>query len=380
MRRSWFAAAAVVFVFGMVAARWDAGTGFTSLLRFAEHFPLPRVPALAGVPVATVPGNGYDGQYYSQLAVQPDVRLPAVRAALDNPAYRARRILLILTAHILGGGNPSLTLEIYALQNVVVWLALGWLMLREVDPISGLPRAAVWSACMLGIGSLDNIRMGLVDLAPVLMFAAGVALVRSGRPRGAVAALALAGLTRETSLLGGALLAPVTDGRSGARPGPGRWLRAAARWALAAAPVLLWTAWLRHNVPASGLPFRGNFGWPPLPFLRNCATCLRHIAAGDLGSRWVFGLIAGAGLAGQSIFLLLRPRWTEPWWRVGVGFAVLFWFLGDDVWHGYWAAARVVLPMTFAFNLLAPRDRWFWARFTAANAGLMVHGIWRMLP
>lgn len=376
VRRSWFAAAAALFVLAMVAVRWDSGTGFTSLLRFAEHFPLSRVPALSGVPVRTVPGNGYDGQYYSQLAVQPDVRDPAVRAALDNPAYRARRILLIATAHLAGGGNPWLTLQVYALQNILVWLVLGWLILREVDSFPGLSRAAAWSACMLGIGSLDCVRMGLVDLAPVLMLAVGAILVRSGRPRLALGAMALAGLARETSLVGGALLAGPRDAVGGIRA----WLRTAALWALAAAPVLLWAAWLQANVPGSGLPIRGNFGWPPVPLLRSWSACLAHLAAGEFRSRWIFGLLCGANLAYQSLFLLLRPRWDEPWWRIGIGFAVLFWFLGDSVWHGYWAAARVVLPMTFAFNLLAPRDRWFWVRFGAANAGLMAHGIWRMLP
>jgi hypothetical protein len=36
--------------------------------------------------------------------------------------------------------------------------------------------------------------------------------------------------------------------------------------------------------------------------------------------------------------------------------------------------------MTFAFNLLAPDDRRFWLRVIVANAGLVLHGIWRMLP
>jgi hypothetical protein len=372
MRRSWFAAVAAVFVLGMIAARWDASTGLSCLLRFPSRLPMPRIPALAQVPVATVSGSGYDGQYYGMLAVSPDLRDPAVRRAFDLPAYRARRILLPITAHVLGGGNPWLTLQVYALENAVIWLALGWLILREVEPFSAGQAAGVWFGCMLGIGSLDCVRMALADLAPVLLLAAGVALVRSGRPRGALAALAFAGLARETSLLGGALLC---------EPGKDRaWASSLARLGLAAAPIVLWSVWLGLNVPGDGAPIHGNLGWPPLPFIRSCATCLRHLAGGDFGSRWLFGLLGGAGLAYQSLYLILRPRWSEPWWRVGVGFAALFWVLGDEVWHGYWAVARVVLPMTFAFNLLVPRDRWFWARIGAANLALVLHGVWRLLP
>jgi len=64
----------------------------------------------------------------------------------------------------------------------------------------------------------------------------------------------------------------------------------------------------------------------------------------------------------QWLFFALRPRWGEPWWRIGAAYAVLMVFLGDAVWEDYpGAALRVLLPMTLAFNLLAPRGRrWLW--------------------
>lgn len=376
MRRSWVVAAAVVFFLGMVAFRWDTRTGFTSLLRFGEAPWLSRIPALSAVPVATVHGTGYDGQYYSQLAVDPELRNPAVLAATDSVPYRARRILLIWTAHVLGHGNASLTLEIYALQNVVVWLALGWLLWRELSSVPKNMATAAWCCCMLSLGALDSVRMGLVDLAPVLFLLLGVRWIRAGRPLATVTALALAGLTRETSLVGGGLLA---------RPARGKeawWLPGAGLvcWAVAALPVLAWAAWLNRNVPGPGILVAGNLGWPVFAFAQHLVACARHIAGGDYDSRWVFGLFGGISLAYQSVSLLARPRWSEPWWRAGVGFAVLFWCLGGSVWKGYWAAARVVLPMTFAFNLLSVKDRRFWLRMSAANLPLVLHGMWRMLP
>jgi hypothetical protein len=380
MRRSWLVAAAVAFFLGMVAVRWDARTGFTSLLRFGESSSLPRVPALSSVPIATVPGTGYDGQYYSQLAVALRLRDPAVWAAIDSASYRARRLLLIATAHLLGFGNASLTLEVYALQNVVIWLALGWCLWRELASVPKDRAAAIWCACMLSLGSLDSVRMGLVDLAPVLLLAWGVSLVRSGRQWTAMACLALAGLARETSLVGGALLFRRAANGHGSIPARRGLGEGALRWALAAIPVIAWAAWLARNVPGPGVMVQGNLDWPAAGLVRSWATCAAHIADGNLGSRWVFGLLGGLSLAFQSVSLIARPRWSEPWWRVGAGFAVLFWFLGGSVWKGYWAAARVVLPMTFAFNVLSPRDRWFWIRMSAANLPLVVHGIWRMLP
>jgi hypothetical protein len=371
MRPAWLVAAAVAFMLGMVAVRWDARTGFTSLLRFGESSALPRIPALATVPVATVPGIGYDGQFYSQLAVSPDPRDPAVAAALDSAPYRARRILLSWTAHVLGGGRAALILDVFALQNVVVWLALGWLLWRELASAPRRRAALVWCCCMLSLGSLDSIRMGLVDLAPVLFLALAAARIRSGRPGPAVAAVALAGLARETSLLGGLVLF---------EPGRHRPLQGCLRVALAALPLLAWAAWIHANVPGRGALLKGNLDWPAVGFVRSCWTCAGHIASGDLDTRWVFGLLGGLSLAWQSVGLLARPRWSDPWWRAGVGFAVFFWFLGGSVWKGYWAAARVELPMTFAFNLLAVKDRRFWSTMAVANLPLVLHGMWRMLP
>src|SRR5271157_5045663 len=130
-------AAAVIFVLAMVALRWDGRTGFTSLLSFGgpkwEH----RLVVLRSMPLAKDRGFGYDGQFGAQLAVAPDPRPQEIRSALDNPVYRSRRIFLAWTAHIIGGGNPWTVLQVYALQNVAVWLGFSWLLWRE---LKGVPR------------------------------------------------------------------------------------------------------------------------------------------------------------------------------------------------------------------------------------------------
>jgi hypothetical protein len=62
----------------------------------------------------------------------------------------------------------------------------------------------------------------------------------------------------------------------------------------------------------------------------------------------------------QWLFFVLRPRWRDPWWRLGASYSVLMVVLGDAVWEGYpGAASRVLLPMTLAFNVSLPRGgRW----------------------
>jgi hypothetical protein len=358
----------------MVAARWDARTGFTSLLSFGgpkfEH----RLPVLRALPIARDPGTGYDGQFGAQLAVAPDPRGPKIRDALDNPAYRSRRILLSWTAHVFGAGNPWRVLQAYALQNVAVWLALSWLVWRELRPASGARSAAIWFSCMMTVGALDSIRLSLTDLPAILLLALAVAALAKGRPWLATGAFAVAGLTRETSLLGGAALWPArTQGKRA-------WILGAARCSCAVLPLVLWTGWLARKLSPDGLLGSNNFAWPAVAFVRHCAQCAAHLESGDFSSRQIFGLIGALGLGFQSVHVLLRPRWSEPWWRVGAGFALLLWVLGDGVWEGYWAASRALLPMTFAFSILLPDDRRFWPRLIFANAGLVIHGIWRMIP
>jgi hypothetical protein len=46
--------------------------------------------------------------------------------------------------------------------------------------------------------------------------------------------------------------------------------------------------------------------------------------------------------------------------------------LGPAVWEGHpGAIARIMIPMTIAFNILLPRDRWFWPLWILGNAGVM---------
>jgi hypothetical protein len=367
-------AIAVIFVLAMVALRWDSRTGFTSLISFGgpkwEH----RLPELRALPLAKDPGTGYDGQFGAQLAVAPDPRTKEIANALDNPAYRGRRIFLAWTAHVIGGGDPWTVLQVYALQNVAVWLALSWVVLGE---LKGMPRqraVMVWTCCMMTIGALDSVRQSLSDLSGVFLLALAVLALRKGRRWAAVVALAVAGLVRETSLLGATVLWP--NGSPGKRP----WLAALASCALAILPLLAWVAWLSWAVPQANALGKGNFDWPGVSLLRHCRICAGQLAGGNYDSRYLFGLVGALGLGFQSVDILLRPRYSELWWRIAVGFALLFWVLGDNVWKGYWSAARAVLPMTFAFNLLSSADRRFWTRMSLANAGLVAHGIWRMLP
>ena len=77
----------------------------------------------------------------------------------------------------------------------------------------------------------------------------------------------------------------------------------------------------------------------------------------------------------QLIVLLAVCSRNRPWWRVGIASCALMACLGPAQWEGHvMAATRVLLPMTFAFNVLLPRNRWFWPLFVVGNLPT-VHGL-----
>lgn len=402
-------------VLALVACHWQPDTGFTALIRFGENYATTQLPEVRALPVALAPATGYDGQFYAQIAVAGDLERDALETAVPDLSYRARRILLPALAHGLGFGDPWTILQVYALLNIVAWLALAWIWARECR-ISTRDGFARWAVAMLSLGALDSVRMSLTDLPATLLIVLGTRALIAGRTRFAALWLACGGLIRETAILAALRHGPADSGENGTprhaanrstderRAGsgthggivgnethaptssvietkirsrePGR--RFILRWAWRAAvalPIVAWSILLRIQFPDAPSNIVGNFDWPGASFARHLLRCTSELAGSIFDSRHLFGLLGGLGLAGQSLYVLLRWRDPSPWLRTALPFAILFWFLGDYVWHGYWAAARVCLPLTFAFIRTAPLTPFFFL----TNLSLL-HAIYRLLP
>jgi hypothetical protein len=358
--------AAILFVFAMVAVRWNQVTGFTGLIQFGDDWKAKRLPVLKDTLVATVPDGGYDGQFYAQIAVEPHVTSPDLQNALDDPAYRSRRILLPLVAHVLGHGEPFDILQVYAMLNFICWLALARIWWNEVGATEK-HGAFVWLACLLSLGALDSVRLSLTDLPATLALVLAARAAQSSRPHLAALWCLLGGFIRETSVFGAMMI----NSNKVGTPSKSWLLRGAC-----VLPPVLWCAWLAWKIP--GDSELGLFNWPGLGFAQQIVKCADELAHGHFDSRYLFGLIGALGMAYQSIYLLRRWREKDAWIRLGLPFAIMFWFLGAYAFSGYWAVARACLPMTFAFNRLLPGDRRFWLSFIAGNL-FALHGIWRML-
>jgi hypothetical protein len=334
-----------------IARFYDPQTRFTSLISFGDRFAARRLPQLHDVPLYTfADGDGYDGQFYAQIAVAGNPLDPGLRSALDSAPYRSRRVLLPVLAYLIGLGRPAWVVNVFALSNLICWWLLAWVLARWWFPPDDLHNLLRWVGTLFGGGMIVSVTHSLTDGPALLFIALGMRCLERNRGWLGAVLLALGGLVRETSVLcAAALLPPASGGRSA-------WLRAVARAAACLLPAIIWAGVLHldygHSAGAR------NFDLPLAAFVEKVGqivTVWRSRGFGFSIRDEVWGVLA---LVVQVAFIACRPKPSQGWWRIGAGFAVLWTVLGAAVWEGWPSAAtRAVLPLTLAFNILAPRTR-----------------------
>ncbi len=362
-------AAAVVAFLASLPQYYQRTTGFTTLICFGDQFDSTALRAVYDAPhVIHYQSSGYDGQFYAQLAVVPLLRDRRLDHALDNPPYRARRILFAWTAYLLGLGRPASILKAYAVQNIIAWLLLAWLLLRWFPPTRAR-NFVPWFGCLFGVGLAGSFRFALLEGPSMVIIVLAVWAAERNRSWLAAALMGLAGLARETNVLASGLLVR-------AIPRTRRDVLALAGQAcLVAAPFLLWAAYVKSIYPAFSysnpdsfaVPFSGYVGkWAEV------ASDVRRFGWHTFGRYNVALMIA---ITVQAGYLALRWDWRSPWWRVGAAYCALLPLLSFPVWGGYpGAAPRVLLPLAFAFNAQVVKSRWFWPLVILGNLSVW-HGI-----
>jgi hypothetical protein len=340
------------------------GKGFTYLVKFGQLESSRYLPELKAVNHYEIEGtHGYDGQFYAQIAMHPQLGDPALRDAVDGVVYRARRILFCWTAYALALGDPVRALHIYAVQNIVAWLALAALLWRWF-PATSWSNFLRWAGVLFSVGLVGSVNGALTDGPSLLLIAAGAALAEAGRPWWSAALLGLSGLGKETNVLAGAALAPKEGAEVRA------WMKAVGRLALVALPLAIWLVtlktWLGEAMDAGAR----NFAPPLVAYAGKWREVAHEFAVPNAAHGSVLVMVA---LTVQFLFFALRPRWRELWWRIGAAYAGLMAVLGAAVWEGYpGAAARVLLPMTLAFNIAVPRGARWWAVLLLGNASVLL--------
>ena len=358
MRRAqqWTAACVLVVAgfLATVARYYHPAYGFTAFLELPAATHDSELPAVRESPHYDHPGSGgYDGQFYAQLAVEPLLRNPDIDRALDNPPYRAHRILFPWIAWTMGFGRPAWILQAAAIENVLVWLALAWLLWRVIRPASA--RAFVlWSGCLLAHGLLMSVRYALPDGLSVLLIALAALAVERGRPIVGSLVIGAAGLARETSVLAATSLVQFV------RRSPRSWLFVLGCLILCVLPLVLWLDYLRSIYRLRVLAGGEHITEP----LSGLAWKLKSVSA------WVWrdgvtamtrdDLASLAGFLTQGSWLvwrIVRYRDLSAWALTGASFLVLTLMTHQAVWDGTPGAyTRVAMPLTIAVNVLLARD------------------------
>ncbi len=263
-----------------------------------------------GVPrgLLVFPGNGYDGQFYYRLALDPaNLHRTAFGITMDAP-FRVQRIGYPALAWLLSAGQHAWVPVALVAVNVLALAAVG---LAGGTLARDAGRHALWGLLLAGyFGFFMSAGNDLTEPVAAACLLGGIIACRRGRPVLAGAAFGYGALTRETVLivpLALGLTRLISWARRAARPGA-----ADLAWAM---PVVMFAAWqlvlrlatgsviLMDSAASNsspGLPFsqfadavRMNLGllWPPTG-----AACIWFLEVAALAACTA----AGAGLAARG--------------------------------------------------------------------------------
>ena len=346
---------------------WSPAFGLTRFIPIGREFEQRGIAVYRATPKYVPPVRwGFDGQLYAEMALDPLLRDPRMKTALDDPAYWADRILLPWLAWLGGLGRPSWVLNVYAALNPVFWLGYT-VILYVLFRRQGWTGLAGFAAMLLTCGVIESTFKALTDF-PAFVLMTLAAMVGGC---GGAGLLGLAALTREINLLG---LAGLLEFEGPWRQALGKNLR---RGALAAVPLALWFLYVRWRFPGeggAGLLERlrasmvgDNINWPLRAILRKLGEVIAVIRQGGVDwphfykSTPLHALLTIVATLTQCLYLATHREWKNRLWRVGIVFVPLFLCVAYQVWYSHFTVTRHALPITLAFNLLLaarPNRRW----------------------
>lgn len=366
--------ALMLFFLAIVASYYSPGTGFTVFLSLPANGHSYELPVVQAIPHAhNEVDGGYDGQFYAQMAVDPLLRDPALDRAMDRPGYRTHRILFSWTAWAMGLGRPAWILQAYAVQNVIAWLILAWVLCVWCPPRDART-FVLWAGALFTHGLLISVRNAVPDGPSVLLTALAVLAADRGRRSISAMVTGVAGLARETNILAGvALLRGI-----GASSGRARASVAAAL--ICILPLALWFDYLRSIYGAAAFSGGGHITVPLSGLWWKLQVSASELSASGFTVKTVANMASLGGFFAQVAALVwctrtwLRERSVaSSWLQVAWVFLILGLVAHRVVWDGSPGAfTRVMLPLTIGVNALmalAPRAPWW--LIISANLGVV---------
>ena len=221
----------LAFIFGrLYQANFDPSSFVVAGDRFCDP---------AGVPARlnVLPNsNGYDGQFYYRLALNPFTAQPTeFGITLDNAPLRHQRILYPLLAWVFSFGNPEKLPWVLILINFLGLCLVAWLSGKYAQ---SLGQQALWGIVVpFYPGFLLSLSRDTVEIVEAALVIASLLLLRRARPWGATICLCFAILTKETAVIVAVAAAGVFIVASL------KASKASLRWYYAACPLATFALW-----------------------------------------------------------------------------------------------------------------------------------------
>jgi hypothetical protein len=365
----WAFALVALLAFGfflrVYAGIWTPEHGITKFLRVGQEFDDRGTEVFRATPkfIDPYPAHrwGFDGQLYAEMALDPLLLDPHLHIALDNPPYRAQRILLSWIAWGLGLGQPFWILNAYAALNLIFWVGFAWLSGRLFAP-HGWAGLAGYAVTLVTCGVIESMQASLTDLPSFTLILAAIMI---GGKAGACL-LALAALVRSTSLIGFVGLAQL----------PPPWREAIRKnivWGLiAVVPLACWVAYVLWRFQGREVNFDGgNLAMPFRGMMEKLGEF--SVTAGHGSIRWhrwpfelyksyeLHSVLTMISVVTQIVFVAVNRNWRDPLWRWGAVVAAYFSCISFLSWESHFTITRHALPITLLFNvLLAARPGRSW--------------------
>lgn len=353
---------------GVAAAGLLVG-GVVLVLQFARLGWEPTAPFVVGtswgldeelaarhLPVATTPGNGYDGQWFLGLAYDPLLG-ERLAASFDMPRYRAGRPLQAVAGWLLAGGQAeAIPVGLLAVGPLAV--ALGCAATGRL--VAAWGRSPWWG---LGFALVPGVAVGVAfaTAEPLALALAVVGLSLALERRVAAAGLAFAGaaLTKESYLVfavaAAAWLALGAGGRRRAR-----FAEAATVLAPGVLLLGLWWAYVAWRIPggpgdgeaagAVGLPL---VGWGHALGMVVGRDYVPDAPVGQLGAV----LLVGSLVAAIAAIVLGLGRATLLG-RTALLLGLYGLVLSGELLGRFLSSMRALAPTVLAAALVIAAGRW----------------------
>jgi hypothetical protein len=352
--------------------------GITKLLQIGHEFDNRGLAVFRATPKYIDPSSrwGFDGQLYAELGLDPLLRDPQLKIALDNPSYRSRRILMPWLAWLGGLGRPFWILNVYAALNLVFWIGFV-VMMAILFRSYGWGGLAGFAAMLMTCGIIESMRGALTDFPGFVLMT--LAMMLGGA--GGAGVLALSALTREPNIIG-------IIGLWDYRP---PWLTAAKRnlvlGLIAGLPIALWVAYVLSRFSSQESFGGGNLTWPLQGMMAKIGEFSVHAVNGDIQwSHWYsefysneafHALLTIISILTQCIYLVTHREWTNRIWRAGAIFVPYFLCISFIPWESHFTITRHALSITLAFNLiLAMRPHRGWLAWFLLGNCFVPYGVY----